>query len=78
LQDLERALNQLMRSYAARTHNARPLLLLSPGWVQTELGGPGAELTVEQSVLHVADVIEEHLGQPGLQFLDYDGNVLPW
>ena len=37
------ALNQLMRSYAARHRNdARTLLLMAPGWVKTDLGGPDA------------------------------------
>ncbi|MCW2654040.1 MAG: 3-oxoacyl-ACP reductase [Mycobacterium sp.] len=37
------ALNQLVRSFAARHRDdARTLLLINPGWVQTGLGGPGA------------------------------------
>lgn len=45
------ALNQLMRCYAARTaDDARTLLLVNPGHVQTDLGGPNAPLTVEQSI----------------------------
>jgi len=45
------ALNQLMRSYAARHRkDTRTLLLLNPGWVQTDLGGEGAQLTIDQSV----------------------------
>src|ERR1700712_5276926 len=44
------ALNQLMRSYAAlHPDDPRTLLLIAPGWVRTELGGPDAALTVEQS-----------------------------
>jgi NAD(P)-dependent dehydrogenase (short-subunit alcohol dehydrogenase family) len=73
------ALNQLMRSYAARNaDDPRTLLLLHPGWVQTELGGPGAQLTVEESAHGVADVLERHAGDGGLQFLDYRDQVVPW
>lgn len=37
------ALNQLVRSFAARhADDPRTLLLVDPGWVQTELGGDGA------------------------------------
>ena len=40
------ALNQLMRSFAARhAEDPHTLLLIAPGWVQTELGGSGAPLT---------------------------------
>jgi len=73
------ALNQLMRSYAARHRDdPRTLLLINPGWVQTDLGGPGAQLTVEQSVSAVVDVLERHAGDSGLQFLDHRDQVVPW
>ncbi|MFJ6384410.1 SDR family NAD(P)-dependent oxidoreductase [Kitasatospora sp. NPDC092039] len=82
-QDLYRAsksaLNQLMRCYAVRqAGSARSLLLMDPGWVRTELGGPDAELSVEQSVPGVVATIERHRGRPGLRFLDHEGNVVPW
>lgn len=73
------ALNQLMRSFAARHSNdTRTLLLINPGWVQTELGGPRALLTVDQSVPGVVDTITAHQGEPGLHFLDYRNQVVPW
>ena len=74
------ALNQLMRSYAARHRDdPRTLLLTHPGWVKTELGGPGAPLEVEESARGVVDVIERHAGDGGgLQFLDYQDQVVPW
>jgi NAD(P)-dependent dehydrogenase (short-subunit alcohol dehydrogenase family) len=73
------ALNQLMRGYAARyADDARTLLLMNPGWVQTELGGPGAFLTVDQSAPGVVATINAQAGKPGLQFLDYQGEVVPW
>lgn len=73
------ALNQLMRSYAARhPDDPRTLLLIAPGWVQTELGGPDASLTVEQSTRGVADVIEAQTGKGGLHYLDYQGATVPW
>jgi NAD(P)-dependent dehydrogenase (short-subunit alcohol dehydrogenase family) len=73
------ALNQLMRSYAARhPDDGRTLLLLAPGWVRTELGGPEALLSVEESTAGLADVIETHAGRGGLHYLDYRGRVVPW
>jgi NAD(P)-dependent dehydrogenase (short-subunit alcohol dehydrogenase family) len=45
------ALNQLMRSFAARhSGDPRTLLLIAPGWVQTDLGGPAAPLAIGQSI----------------------------
>jgi len=73
------ALNQLMRSFAARhPDDTRTLLLINPGWVQTELGGPRAPLTIEQSVPGVVDTITAHQGERGLHFLDYRNQVVPW
>ncbi len=73
------ALNQLMRSYAARHRDGRrTLLLLAPGWVQTELGGPGARLTIGESIPGLVTTVEAQRGRPGLQFLDYRGETVPW
>jgi NAD(P)-dependent dehydrogenase (short-subunit alcohol dehydrogenase family) len=73
------ALNQLMRSFAAR-HAGDPhtLLLIAPGWVQTDLGGPAAPLTIDQSIPSVVDTIEARAGQGGLQYLDYRGQTVSW
>ncbi|MBA8792966.1 NAD(P)-dependent dehydrogenase (short-subunit alcohol dehydrogenase family) [Friedmanniella endophytica] len=73
------ALNQLMRSWAARhPDDPRTLLLVAPGWVRTDLGGPDAGLSVEESTAGVADVLEAQAGRGGLQFLDHRGATVPW
>ncbi len=73
------ALNQLMRSYAARhAGDPRTLLLMAPGWVQTDLGGPAAPLTIGQSIPGVVDTIEAQAGQGGLRYLDYQGKTVRW
>jgi NAD(P)-dependent dehydrogenase (short-subunit alcohol dehydrogenase family) len=73
------ALNQLMRSFAARhADDPRTLLLISPGWVRTELGGPSAPLTIDETIPGVVDTIEKHAGEGGLHFLDYLDQTLPW
>lgn len=53
------------------------MLSLHPGWVQTDMGGPHATLTIEQSVAGLADVIERS-GGGGYRFVDYTGKVLPF
>jgi NAD(P)-dependent dehydrogenase (short-subunit alcohol dehydrogenase family) len=73
------ALNQLMRSFAARhADDPHTLLLMAPGWVQTDLGGPAARLTIGQSIPGVAGTIEAQAGQGGLQYLDYQGQAVRW
>ena len=73
------ALNMLMRSFAARHANEpRTLLLMAPGWVRTELGGPQARLSVEESIPNLADTMDAQAGKAGLQYLDYLGRTVPW
>jgi NAD(P)-dependent dehydrogenase (short-subunit alcohol dehydrogenase family) len=73
------ALNQLMRSFAARhAGDPRTLLLMAPGWVQTDLGGPAAPLTIGESIPGVVDTIEAQAGHGGLQYLDYRGQTVRW
>jgi NAD(P)-dependent dehydrogenase (short-subunit alcohol dehydrogenase family) len=73
------ALNQLMRSYAARHLNERhTLLLMAPGWVKTDLGGPNARLTIEESIPGLVATIDAQRGRSGLQFLDYLGHTVAW
>lgn len=73
------ALNQLMRSFAARhADDSRTLLLMDPGWVQTDLGGEGAALSVEESVHGVVTTIIAHQGAGGLHFLDHQDRTVPW
>ena len=73
------ALNQFMRSYAAR-HAADPraLVLMAPGWIRTALGGPEAPFSVEEAIPKVVDVLLSQRGKPGLQFLDREGRTVPW
>ena len=73
------ALNMFMRSFAARHANdTRTLLLMAPGWVRTDLGGPEARLSIEESIPSLLNTMEAHAGRPGLHYLDYLGRVVPW
>jgi NAD(P)-dependent dehydrogenase (short-subunit alcohol dehydrogenase family) len=72
------ALNMLLRSYAARAGGDRSILALMPGWVKTDMGGPDAPVEVKDSTAGLADTIAKHAGQPGLVFVDYQGNTIAW
>ncbi|MBV8683322.1 MAG: SDR family NAD(P)-dependent oxidoreductase [Caulobacteraceae bacterium] len=73
------ALNQSLRSFAAEHADAPwSTTAIAPGWVRTDMGGPGAPLDVETSCRGVADVLESRLGGRGCAFLDYRGEVIPW
>lgn len=73
------ALNMLAKGVAEQDAKARDVEVLSlhPGWVQTDMGGPQATLTVEQSVAGLADVVER-AGGGGYRFVDYTGKELPF
>lgn len=73
------ALNQMVRSYAVRqSSGSRSILLLAPGWVRTDMGGPGAVLEVSESIPPLVDTVEAQRGRPGLRFLDRHGDDVPW
>jgi len=72
-------LNTLMRSYAARHKvDARSLLLLAPGWVRTDMGGPNGRLSIDESIPNLVNTLEAQIGKPGLQYLDYLGRIVLW
>jgi hypothetical protein len=68
-----------MRSFAARQAGTlRAMVLMAPGWVRTELGGPEGRLSIEESVPGVVNVILAKIGRPGLEYLDYRGRTVRW
>ena len=73
------ALNQYMRSYAARhTGEPRALVLMAPGWTRTELGGPNAPFSMEETIPKIVNVLLAQRGKPGLRYLDREGSTVPW
>jgi NAD(P)-dependent dehydrogenase (short-subunit alcohol dehydrogenase family) len=51
---------------------------MHPGWVQTDMGGSTATLTIEQSVPPMVATIAALKPSDNGRFLQYDGVELPW
>lgn len=73
------ALNQFNRSLSAEL---APLgyhtLCMHPGWVRTDMGGPNATLSTEESVRSMLGVISKAREVASGSFLNFDGKPLPW
>lgn len=72
------ALDMGLASIAARRADARTYLAVDPGWVQTDMGGPQATLTIDQSIPRMADMLEARRGTGGIAFVNYENKDLPW
>ncbi|CAG0948316.1 C-factor [Phycisphaerales bacterium] len=51
---------------------------MHPGWVKTDMGGPQAPMTPEQSVGWMVKTIDGLSMAESGRFLNYDGKGLPW
>lgn len=76
------ALNMVVRTAPFDFPNVT-WLALSPGWVQTDMGGTSAPLTVADSVTQMRSTLQAVSGPKNRaavqgQFLNYDGQTLPW
>jgi NAD(P)-dependent dehydrogenase (short-subunit alcohol dehydrogenase family) len=53
-------------------------IVISPGWVQTDMGGPHAPVTVQESVRCMLRVIESATLAESGEFLDWKGGRYPY
>jgi NAD(P)-dependent dehydrogenase (short-subunit alcohol dehydrogenase family) len=72
------ALNMMTLSAAPRWGAGRTVLLVHPGWVRTDMGGPNAPLDLETSVTGMVDTIETRSGRTGVGYVDWENRDLPW
>ena len=74
------ALNCAMRSFALDVLvNDIKVMLLSPGWVKTRIGGPDANLDAQTSVTGMLHVIHEFKSNSHGEVLrNYDGMEINW
>jgi NAD(P)-dependent dehydrogenase (short-subunit alcohol dehydrogenase family) len=72
------ALNAAWRSIAIDLQGRFTVAMLHPGWVQTDMGGPSALITPEESISSMRRVIEGLTPERSGAFLNYDGAEIPW
>lgn len=73
------ALNMFTRSLAADLRDdGFIVIVMDPGWVQTDMGGPSAPLTPEQSITGVRAVIDGLTAEDTGTFKKHNGEAVPW
>ena len=53
-------------------------VVMNPGWVQTDMGGPGASITAEESARGILKVVDGLTLEQSGSFLNYKGQREPW
>jgi len=73
------AVNMVMKSFAVDVA-AREIIvaMFHPGWVQTDMGGPGAAIDVLTSVTGLKAAFAGLTAADTGGFFNYDGKPLPW
>jgi NAD(P)-dependent dehydrogenase (short-subunit alcohol dehydrogenase family) len=73
------ALNMATRMLAkALAPRAIAVVALCPGWVLTDMGGAGAQITANESVAALLRVVEAVTPEQSGRFLDRFGDTMPW
>ena len=73
------AVNMVMRSLAIDlAPRGITCVVVNPGWVRTDMGGPHATLTPTESVKRLRDLIETLGPAQSGKFFNHDGREYPW
>ena len=73
------ALNQIVKSLSIDLYSKGiTTLALHPGWVLTDMGGPDALVTVDESVKGMLEVIENVSLTDSGKFFNFDGKEISW
>lgn len=73
------ALNMTMVSAALELKDRDiSVLLLHPGWVRTDMGGPNGELSVEESAMKLRKIVDNSTLDDSGKFFDINGETIPW
>ncbi|KMT65282.1 SDR family NAD(P)-dependent oxidoreductase [Catenovulum maritimum] len=73
------ALNTISRRLATKVAKQNIIVtLINPGWVQTDMGGDEAPMSIEQAVQLMTKSIEKLTQAQSGQFIEADGSLIPW
>jgi NAD(P)-dependent dehydrogenase (short-subunit alcohol dehydrogenase family) len=73
------ALNMLSKALAFDLRaSGITVVMMHPGWVQTDMGGQGAPLTPEEAIRGMVNIIDGLTPDDTARFLQWDGKELPW
>lgn len=73
------ALNRVMRSVATDLKERGVIVgIVHPGWVQTDMGGEGADITPEQSAAGIARIAADWTLETSGDFLKWNGEPHAW
>lgn len=73
------ALNMASRSMALALRGERIVsVVVNPGWVQTDMGGPGAPTPVAESARGILALIDRLKLEDSGEFWDYRGDKIEW
>ena len=73
------ALNMFTKTLAAELGpEGFTCVVLTPGWVQTDMGGPSAPLKPRESIAGMKAVLDKLTPADNGTFWSYDGSQMPW
>lgn len=73
------AVNKVMQGLATelRTEGVA-VISMHPGWVRTDMGGQGADISAEESAAGILRVANGLTLEKSGSFINYDGSEIPW
>lgn len=73
------AVNKVMQGLATDLQPENiAVMMMHPGWVRTDMGGQGADISVEESAAGLVKVIDDLSVETTGCFKAWDGQTLPW
>lgn len=72
------ALNSVLKDVAIEWNGRATCVALHPGWVQTDMGGAGADLTPERSAADLRRTVAALGPEASGGFFNHDGQPLAW